>query len=145
MQNKKFKKFKINQLQNIQQNYKYIYVFRYNDLKINEIITIKKKLKNLNYNIQILKQNITNKFFFEIKGQGSVLIIYGNEYTNLLNTMQAFKKTELIYLIVEKNIYSHLKLKSIINNSNNYINVTLIQPFLNFLYYLRKTQKANIT
>lgn len=43
MNNKFFKKYKINQLQKIKQNYKYIYIFRYKDLKINEIITIKKK------------------------------------------------------------------------------------------------------
>ncbi len=80
MKNNLFKKYKINQLQNIKQNYKYIYVFRYNDLTINEVILIKKKLKTLNYKSLILKQNITNNFFIDLKGQGSLLIIYGNEY-----------------------------------------------------------------
>jgi ribosomal protein L10 len=80
MKNSFFKKNKINQLQNIKQNYKYIYIFRYNDLTINEMVLMKKKLKNLNYKFSILKQNITNNFFINLKGQGPLLIIYGNEY-----------------------------------------------------------------
>jgi len=138
MQNKFFKKYKINQLQNIKQNYKYIYVFRYNDLIINEIILIKKKLKILNYESLILKQNITNNFFINLKGQGPLLIIYGNEYSNLIKNINNFKKIELIFLVLEKNIYSNLKLKQIMTNSNSYLNITLIRPFFNFLHYLRK-------
>lgn len=132
------KKYKINQLQNIQQNYKYIYLFRYNDLTINEVISIKKKLKNLNYKSLILKQNITNNFFLNVKGQGSLLIFYGNEYVDLTKNLNIFKKIELVFLIIEKNIYSNLKLKQILANSNSYLNITLIRPFLNFLHYLRK-------
>lgn len=135
---KNFKKYKINQLQNIKQNYKYIYFFRYNDLTINEIISIKKKLKNLNYQSLILKQNITNNFFLNMKGQGSLLIIYGNEYIDLIKNLTNFKKIELISLILDKNIYSNLKLKQILSNSDSYLNITLIRPFLNFLHYLRK-------
>jgi len=138
MQNKNFKKYKINQLQNIKQNYKYIYIFRYNDLTINEIILIKKKLKNINYKSLILKQNITNNFFFDLKGQGSLLIIYGNNYIDLIKDIVVFKKIEFIFLMLEKNIYSNLKLKEIMSNSNSYLNITLIRPFLNFLHYLRK-------
>ena len=138
MQNKIFKKYKINQLQNIKQNYKYIYIFRYNDLTINEVISIKKKLKNLNYKSLILKQNITNNFFLNMKGQGSLLIIYSNEFNDLIKNLNNLKKIELIFLVIEKNIYSNLKLKQIIKDSNSYLNITLIRPFLNFLHYLRK-------
>ena len=138
MQNKNFKKYKINQLQNIKQNYKYIYIFRYNDLTINEIILIKKKLKNINYKSLILKQNITNNFFFDLKGQGSLLIIYGNNYIDLIKDIVVFKKIEFVFLMLEKNIYSNLKLKEIMTNSSSYLNITLISPFLNFLHYLRK-------
>ena len=138
MQNKNFKKHKINQLQNIKQNYKYIYIFRYNDLTINEIILIKKKLKNINYKSLILKQNITNNFFFDLKGQGSLLIIYGNNYIDLIKDIVVFKKIEFVFLMLEKNIYSNLKLKEIMTNSSSYLNITLISPFLNFLHYLRK-------
>lgn len=138
MKNNLFKKYKINQLQNIKQNYKYIYIFRYNDLTINEVIFIKKKLKNLNYKSLILKQNITNNFFLNMKGQGSLLIIYGNEFKDLMKNTNNLKKIELIFLVIGKNIYSNLKLKQIINDSNAYLNITLIRPFLNFLHYLRK-------
>jgi ribosomal protein L10 len=138
MKNNLFKKYKINQLQNIKQNYKYIYIFRYNDLAINEVISLKKNLKNINYKSLVLKQNITNNFFLNMKGQGSLLIIYGNNFTDLVKDLNNFKKIELIFLIIEKNIYSNLKLKQIINNSNSYLNITLIRPFLNFLHYLRK-------
>jgi hypothetical protein len=141
MKNKYFKKYKLNQLQKIKQTYKYIYIFRYNDLTINETISIKKKLKELNYKSLILNQNlikIDNIFKLNIKGQGSVLMIYGNEDLNLINNILIFKKIELIYLIIKDNIYSNLKIKQIMSNNNIFLNVLLIKPFLNFLYYLRK-------
>jgi hypothetical protein len=141
MKNKYFKKYKLNQLQKIKQTYKYIYIFRYNDLTINETISIKKKLKELNYKSLILNQNLTkidNIFKLNIKGQGSVLIIYGNKDLNLINSILNFKKIELIYLIIKDNIYSNLKIKQIMSNNNIPLNVLLIKPFLNFLYYLRK-------
>ena len=141
MKNKYFKKYKINQLQNIKQTYKYIYVFRYNDLTINETIFIKKKLKELNYKSLILNQNLTktnNIFEMNIKGQGAVLMIYGNKDLDLIKNILNFKKIELIYLIIKNNIYSNLKIKEITSNNNIPLNVLLIKPFLNFLYYLRK-------
>lgn len=141
MKNKYFKKYKINQLQKIKQTYKYIYIFRYNDLTINETISIKKKLKELNYKSLILNQNLTNSnniFELNIKGQGSVLIIYGNDDLDLIKNILNFKKIELIYLIIKNNIYSNLKIKKIMSNNSLSLNVLLIKPFLNFLYYLRK-------
>lgn len=141
MKNKYFKKYKLNQLQKIKQTYKYIYIFRYNDLTINEIISIKKKLKELNYKSLILNQNLTkidNTFKSNIKGQGSVLMIYGNQDLNLINNISNFKKIKLIYLMIENNIYSNLKIKQIMSTNNIPLNVLLIKPFLNFLYYLRK-------
>lgn len=139
MNNKCFKKYKINQLQTIKQNYKYIYIFRYKDLKINEIINIKKKIKNFNYKSLILKQNITNNYFLNIKGQGSLLIFYGNDYMDLTKELLIFKKLELVLLIGNSNIYSNLKLKEIFSNPTNpFLNITLINPVFNFLYYLRK-------
>lgn len=133
-----FKKYKINQLQNIEQNYKYIYIFRYNDLQKNEIISIKKKIKTINHKSLVLKQNITNNFLLNLKGQGSLLLIYSNSYYDLVKNINIFRKMEFIFLKTEKNIYSNLKLKQIMHNSNSYLNITLIKPFLNFLYYLRK-------
>ena len=141
MKNNFFKKYKINQLQKIKQTYKYIYIFRYTDLNINEIISIKKKIKNLNFKSLILKQNLANKFFPKLKGQGSILIIYGNSNINLFENLNVFKKLELIYLQIENNIYSYLKIKKLFTTNNLPLNFSLIKPIFNFLYYLRKISK----
>nr|YP_010508021.1 hypothetical protein OF160_mgp31 [Phytophthora clandestina]UXG56373.1 hypothetical protein [Phytophthora clandestina] len=133
-----FKKYKLNQLQKIKQTYKYIYIFRYNDLNINEIISLKKNIQKLDYKSLILNQNLTIHIFSKLKGQGSILIIYGNNDLNLIKNLTNFKKLELIYLSIQNNIYSNLKLKQILFQNNLPLNNLVIQPFLNFIYYLRK-------
>nr|YP_010394860.1 Ymf98 [Phytophthora plurivora]UXG55757.1 hypothetical protein [Phytophthora plurivora]DAZ89297.1 TPA_asm: Ymf98 [Phytophthora plurivora] len=133
-----FKKFKINQLQKIKQTYKYIYIFRYNDLNINEIISLKKNIKKLDYKSLILNQNLTTHIFSQLKGQGSILIIYGNNNLNLIENLNNLKKFKLIYLNIQNNIYSNLKVKQILSKNYPPLNNLLVQPFLNFIYYLRK-------
>ena len=133
-----FKKYKLNQLKKIKQTSKYIYFFRYNDLKINEIIVLKKYIKKLNYQMLILNQKLTNQIFLKVKGQGSILIIYGNNNLKLINDLIKFKKLNLIYLMIQNNIYSYLKIKKILNHNPLLLNNLIIQPFLNFIYYLRK-------
>nr|YP_010507790.1 hypothetical protein OF194_mgp31 [Phytophthora hedraiandra]UXG55913.1 hypothetical protein [Phytophthora hedraiandra] len=132
------KKYKLNQLQKIKQTYKYIYIFRYNDLNINEIISLKKNIKKLDYKSLILNQNLTINVFSKLKGQGSILIIYGNNDLNLIKNLTNFKKLELIYLSFQNTIYSNLKIKQIISQNNPPLNNLVVQPFLNFIYYLRK-------
>nr|QPN54038.1 ymf98 [Phytophthora chlamydospora] len=138
MQKKIFKKYKLNQLQKIKQTYKFIYLFRYNDLNINEIISIKKNLKKLNYKSLILNQNLTTHIFSNLKGEGSVLIIYGNNELNLLKSLSKFKKLKLIYLNFNNKVYSNLKIKQILFKQYQPLNNSIVQPFLNFIYYLRK-------
>ena len=92
MQKKKIKKYKLNQLQKIKQTYKFIYIFRYTDLNIHEIIYIKKNLQKLNYKSLILNQSLTIPIFVKLKGQGSILIIYGNDKLNLVNDLFKFSK-----------------------------------------------------
>nr|YP_010507745.1 hypothetical protein OF213_mgp38 [Phytophthora citrophthora]UXG55874.1 hypothetical protein [Phytophthora citrophthora] len=133
-----FKKFKINQLQKIKQTYKYIYIFRYNDLNINEIISLKKEIKKLDYKSLILNQNLTTHIFSQLKGQGSILIIYGNNNLNLIENLKNLKKFKLIYLNIQNNIYSNLKIKQILSKNYPPLNNLIVQPFLNFIYYLRK-------
>nr|YP_010394426.1 Ymf98 [Phytophthora multivora]DAZ88434.1 TPA_asm: Ymf98 [Phytophthora multivora]DAZ88867.1 TPA_asm: Ymf98 [Phytophthora multivora] len=134
-----FKKFKINQLQKIKQTYKYIYIFRYNDLNINEIISLKKNIKKLDYKSLILNQKLTTHIFSQLKGQGSILIIYGNNNNiNLIENLNNIKKFKLIYLKIQNNIYSHLKVKQILSKNYPPLNNLIVQPFLNFIYYLRK-------
>nr|UXG19065.1 hypothetical protein [Phytophthora cactorum]UXG56104.1 hypothetical protein [Phytophthora cactorum] len=132
------KKYKLNQLQKIKQTYKYIYIFRYNDLNINEIISLKKNIKKLDYKSLILNQNLTTYVFSKLKGQGSILIIYGNNDLNLIKNLTNFKKLKLIYLSIQNTIYSNLKIKQIISQNNPPLNNLVVQPFLNFIYYLRK-------
>lgn len=137
-QTKYFKKYKINQLQKIKQTYKYIYFFRYQDLNINETILLKKKIKKLNYKSLILKQNLITHNFEHLKGQGSILIIYGNNDLNLIQNFSNFKKIELISLVIENNLYSNLKIKQILSTNYLPLNNLIVRPFLNFIYYLRK-------
>ena len=146
MKNKYFKKYKLNQLQKIKQTYKYIYIFRYTDLQINEIIKIKKKIKEVKYNSLISNQNLINNIFSNIKGQGSILIIYGNNNLNLINNIYIFNKIELLFLIIKNNIYSYLKIKNKLSdfNLNISLNIIMFKPFLIFLYYLRKIQNRRI-
>nr|YP_010394544.1 Ymf98 [Phytophthora podocarpi]DAZ88591.1 TPA_asm: Ymf98 [Phytophthora podocarpi]DAZ89020.1 TPA_asm: Ymf98 [Phytophthora podocarpi] len=136
--NKYFKKYKINQLKKIKQTYKYIYIFRYNDLNINEIISLKKKIKKLNYKFLILNQKLTTHIFSKLKGQGSILIIYGNCDLIFIKNLIKFKKLKLIYLSIKNNIYSNLKIKQILSPNYLSLNNLIVQPFLNFVYYLRK-------
>nr|WGU20080.1 ymf98 [Phytophthora sp. ML-2023a] len=133
-----FKKYKLNQLQKIKQTYKYIYIFRYNDLNINEIILLKKKIKKLNYKSLILKQNLITQIFSQLKGQGSILIIYGNDDFNLIQNFSNFQKIQLIYLNIKENIYSNLKIKQILSQNYLPLNNLIVRPFLNFIYSLRK-------
>nr|YP_009547889.1 hypothetical protein [Bremia lactucae]AZL92941.1 hypothetical protein [Bremia lactucae] len=134
-----FKKYKLNQLKNIKQNYKYIYIFRYTDLNINEMILLKKNIKKLNYKSLILNQNLTSTVFNQLKGQGPILLIYGDDNFNLIKELSYFKKLNLVCLNIENNIYSNLKIKNIISNKNYPpLNNLVVQPFLNFIYYLRK-------
>nr|YP_010394474.1 Ymf98 [Phytophthora pinifolia]DAZ88521.1 TPA_asm: Ymf98 [Phytophthora pinifolia] len=138
MQKKIFKKYKLNQVQKIKQIYKFIYLFRYNDLNINEIISIKKNLKKLNYKSLILNQKLTTHIFSELKGEGSVLIIYGNNELNLVKDFIKIKKLELIYLCFNNKVYSNLKIRQILVQQYQPFNNLIVQPFLNFIYYLRK-------
>lgn len=147
MKNKSFKNFKLNQLQNIKQNYKYIYIFRYTDLSINEIILLKKKLKNFNYNSIVLKNNLIKKIYNSIKGQGPILIIYGNNNLNynFIQILLNLKKIKLIYLLYNNGIYSYLKIKKITFNLSTSLNITIIKPIIIFLYNLKNLKTANIT
>ena len=134
-----FKKYKLNRLKNIKQNYKYIYIFRYTDLNINDTILLKKNIKKLNYKSLILNQNLTSTVFNQLKGQGPILLIYGDDNFNLIKELSYFKKLNLVCLNIENNIYSNLKIKNIISNKNYPpLNNLVVQPFLNFIYYLRK-------
>nr|YP_010394826.1 Ymf98 [Phytophthora megakarya]DAZ89263.1 TPA_asm: Ymf98 [Phytophthora megakarya] len=138
-----FKKYKLNQLQKIKQTYKYIYIFRYNDLNINETVLLKKKIKKLDYKSLILNQNLTTRIFPNLKGQGSLLIIYGNNNLNLIKILTNFKKLQLLYLNNQNIIYSNLKTQQIFSKNYLPLNNLIVRPFLNFIYYLRKIKEGD--
>ena len=133
-----FKKYKLTQLQRIKQTYKYIYFFCYNDFNINKLILLKKNLKKLNYKSLIINQKLTASILTQLQGQGSILVIYGNKDLFLIENLIYFKNLKLVYLLVQKNIYSYLKINQIMNKNPSSLNNIIIQPFLNFIYYLRK-------
>ena len=97
MLNKYLNKFKIDKLKQIEKNYKYIYIFRYNDLTNNEIIFLKKQLKKLNLNLIYVKQNLIKNKYLQLKGQNSLLYIYSNEF--LIYELLNINLINLIYKI----------------------------------------------
>ena len=105
-------------------------------------MNIKKKNKiygkKLNYKLLILNQNLNTQIFFKLKGQGSILLIYGNADLNLIKNLIYFKKVNLILLKNQNNIFSYLKIKKILNQNYLPLNNLIVHPFLNFIYYLRK-------
>ena len=133
-----FKKYKLTQLQKIKQTYKYIYFFRYNDFNINKLILLKKNLKKLNYKSLIINQKLSASILTQLQGQGSILVIYGNKDLFLIENLIYFKNLKLVYLLVQKNICSYSKINQIRNKNPSSLNNIIIQPFLNFIYYLRK-------
>lgn len=133
-----FKKYKLNKLKKIIKNYKYIYFFRYNDLNINEILFLKKTIKKLNYKSLILTQNLITQVFSKLKIQGSILLIYGTQDLNLIQNLCNLKKITLLYLIIQKNIFSYFKINKIVNQTYLPLNNLIVYPFLNFIYSLRK-------
>jgi ribosomal protein L10 len=139
-----FKKYKLSQLQQIKQTYKYIYIFRYIDLNINEIISLRKNIKKFNYKSLILNQNLVAYIFSNLKGQGPILIIYGNNNSNLIKNLNYFKKLELICINIQGNIYSNLKIKQIMFKNYLPLNNLIIQSFLNFIFFLKKIPKKAI-
>ena len=139
------KKYKLKKIQTIHQTVKYIYFFRYTDLNMQEFIFLKKILHKFHYKSMIVNQNIKNQIFLPLKGPGSLLIIYGSANFNVFIVLKSIKKLELMYCRSKSIFYSDLKLKQILQNTNFPLNMLLIQPFLNFIYYLRKIEKAIIT
>jgi ribosomal protein L10 len=143
MINKYINKFKLEQIKQIEKNYNYIYFFRYNDLNYNEKINLKKEIKKLNFNFFILKQNLLKYFFTNLKGQGSIIIIYGNNILDLNQITQKNKKIEFIYLYNKNTIYSNIKIKNLMTNKNNTLplNYQLKSPIFYFYNILKNIKK----
>lgn len=116
MVNKYINKFKLEKIKQIETNNNFIYFFRYNDFNYNEKINLKKEIKKLKLNFFILKQNLIKNTFPNLKGQGSLIIIYGNHFLEINNIIQKFRKLEFIYLFHQKKIFSNEKMRKIFSN-----------------------------
>nr|YP_008475348.1 hypothetical protein P239_p16 [Achlya hypogyna]AGS55483.1 hypothetical protein [Achlya hypogyna] len=142
MINKYINKFKLEKIKQIEKNNNFIYFFRYNDLNYNEKINLTKEIKKLNLNFFILKQNLIKHTFPNLKGQGSLIIIYGNHFLEINNIIQKFKKLEFVYLFHQKLIFSNQKIKKIfLNKGLNQIlplNYQIKKPLFYFYNLLKK-------
>lgn len=139
---KLLKQHKINQFKNIQQNYKYIYIFRYTDFKISELIQLKKILQKLNYNFCFFKKKLITKKISNLKGQGSILILYSNANSfEKFENLKIFSKIEFLFLIHQNYLYSKFKLIAILNRKK-FLNHSLLNYINYFIFFLKK---ASIT
>ena len=136
MINKYINKFKLEQIKQIEKNYNYIYFFRYNDIDYNEKNNLKKEIKKLNFNYFILKQSLIKYFFTYLKGQGSLIIIYGNKLLNINLIIQKNKKIEFICLFNKNLIFSNKKIKNI-TNKNIILNYQIKKPLFYFYNILK--------
>ncbi len=142
MINKYINKFKLEKIQQIEKNNNFIYFFRYNDLNYNEKINLTKKIKKLNFNYLILKQNLIKNIFPNLKGQGALIIIYGNQFLETNSIIQQFKKLEFIYLFQQNLIFSNQKMKKIFSNKSFEqilpLNYQIKKPLFYFYNLLKK-------
>jgi ribosomal protein L10 len=141
MISKYINKFKIEKIKQIEKNNNYIYFFRYNDFNYIEKNNLKKEIKKLNLNFFILKQNLIKYSFTHLKGQGSLIIIYGNDSVDINNFIQKFKKLEFIYLYHQNLIFSNKKIIKIYNNKNSqnlYLNYQIKKPLFYFYNLLKQ-------
>lgn len=141
MINKYINKFKLEKIKQIEKNYNFIYFFRYNDLNYNEKINFKKEIKKLNFNFFILKQNLIKNIFPNLKGQGSLIIIYSNSFLNINNIILKFKKLEFIFLFHQKLMYSNQKINFFFNKNleqNLPLNYQIKKPLFHFYNLLKK-------
>ncbi len=142
MINKYINKFKLEKIKQIEKNYNFIYFFRYNDFNYNEKINLTKEIKKLNFNFLILKQNLIKQVFPNLKGQGSLIIIYGNNFLEINDILLKYKKLEFIYLFHQKLIFSNQKIKKINLNKNlnefSLLNYQIKKPIFYFYNLLKK-------
>lgn len=142
MINKYVNKFKLEKIKQIEKNYNFIYFFRYNDFNYNEKINLTKEIKKLNFNFFILKQNLIKQVFPNLKGQGSLIIIFGNNFLEISDILSKFKKLDFIYLFHQKLIFSNQKIKNINLNKNlnefSLLNYQIKKPIFHFYNLLKK-------
>lgn len=111
----------------------FLYFYKYNDMDSIEIINLKKFLKQNKMSFIILKQSLL-KFYYPLKGQGPILIIYFNDKNNL-KTLYNFNKNNLkikpLFLIYKGVKISILKLLNLYKTEIP-ISLQIQKPLFNF-------------
>lgn len=113
LKNQKYKNFK-----QIKQSNKYLFFCRYYDIKSTDTSLLKSYLNNKNIKFKTIKQNLLINEF-NIKGQGSLLLFYFNDFDDLIllnDLIKKIKKIEPLFLHIDKQVISILKLNKIFNN-----------------------------
>ena len=134
--------YQFNKLEQINNQYKYLYLFRIKDLNSKKIIQIKKKLVETDFFFFLIKQKLIQKKFNQIKGQSSLMLLYNNDI-NLKNLFLILKKKELelIQIKTKNQLISNYKLKTIEPYQKNYLNIQLNKNIFSLFYFLKEITK----
>lgn len=136
---KNIKKYKLISFQKIINDYNQIYLFRYTNLNINDILLLKKNIKNVNFNLLFLKKKL---FFPFHKQKGSLLLIFGNNLNFILDKKLITKKLHLISINYLDSFYLFNKkvsnISNIFSNKPYLLNKILMNNFLLLMYCLRQ-------
>ena len=119
MKKKLFNNYKLEQIKQIKNNYKNLFFFRVQNLDSKEIIQLKKNLASLNFECIFLKQNLVNKLFSNLKGQGSLIIVFSNNEVTQQNFSTLLKNNKMEFILSQENnkIFNKYKVDKILQNS----------------------------
>lgn len=136
-------KYKINYLKNKENNSNVSIYIRYNNLNFISTCKLRKDFLNLEAKLKILKQNTTLKYNKNLpisKGSICLVTIKESSLKKVYNEINNKKNLELLFVKINNNIYSNLKIKSIINS--NSILFELKKPIILLNNFIKK---ADIT
>lgn len=119
MKKKLFNNYKLEQIKQIKNNYKNLFFFRVQNLDSKEIIQLKKNLASLNFECIFIKQNLVNKLFSNLKGQGFLIIVFSNNEVTQLNFSTLLKNNKIEFILSQESnkIFNKYKVDKILQNS----------------------------
>ena len=116
---KKLKNQKKKKLKQIKTSNEYLFFCRYYDFKSEDVINLKKYLKDKQINFKVFKRSIINKEINELKSQGPIIIFYFNDVEKLkilYDFLKSFPTIEPLFLKNNGILFSILKIKKILKN-----------------------------
>lgn len=111
---KEHKQIKIQKIHKLQNLYKFSFFCLHNNLTAPQIFELKKQ----NIVFCVFKQKLL-KNIYNLKGKGSVLIIFFNDFSELRtinSTIKKIKTIKPIFLLNDNKIVSILKIQKLLNN-----------------------------